>query len=472
MAVKRKINRHVSSLMKFRCLPSSALIRKFPVLAFAIALAVAAAAAQQTGKPASSSSPAKVTDQRIQFFQAQLARDPAYYVNYNRLASAYVQKARETGDISYYELAEKALKKSLDLESQHSEASAAFAQLGGVQFAEHRFSEAAVSAEHATKLEPADPAGWALAGDAQLEMGNYVDAEAMFRKLVPADEIHPHHGVDYLSATRRGSLAWIRGDVSNAISLMTQATALAEQANLPAENQAWTQFMLGEQLFQSGDVAKAEAAMKASLAAYPSYHRALAGMGQIRVAQLRFDEGGRYYKQAIDVIPLPVYAAALGDIYARLGKKSEADKQYALVEYIGQLSVLNKQVYNRELAMFYADHDRRLDQALALAQKELEVRHDVYTWDALAWALLKNGRAQDASEAMKKALALGTRDPLLFFHAAGVEHKLGNARQSSEYARDAIAINPQFHVLYADQARQWLPEAAQAADSRGDNAKH
>ena len=458
--------------MKFRYLPSSAPIRKLYLLAFVAVLAFHSTRAQQVGKPTSSASPAKVTDQRIQFFQAQLARDPDYYVNYNRLASAYVQKARETGDISYYELAEKALKKSLELESQHSEAAAAFSQLGGVQFAEHRFSEAAASAEHAVKLEPADPAGWALAGDAQLEMGNYADAEAMFRKLVPADEIHPHHGVDYLSATRRGSLAWIRGDVSNAISLMTQATALAEQANLPAENQAWTQFMLGEQLFQSGDVAKAEAAMKASLAAYPSYHRALSGMGQIRAAQLRFDEAAEYYKQAIDVIPLPVYAAALGDIYARLGKKPEAEKQYALVEYIGQLSVLNKQVYNRELALFYADHDRRLDQALILAQKELELRHDIYTWDALAWALLKNGRSQDASEAMKKALALGTRDPLLFFHAAAVERKLGNARQSSEYAREAIAMNPQFHVLYADQARQWLPEAAQAADSRGDDAKH
>jgi hypothetical protein len=33
-------------------------------------------------------------------------------------------------------------------------------------------------------------------------------------------------------------------------------------------------------------------------------------------------------------------------------------------------------------------------------------------------------------------------------------------------------MNPQFHVLFADQARQWLPEAAQAANSRGDDAKH
>jgi tetratricopeptide (TPR) repeat protein len=454
--------------MMYRSPQFRASSRQPSFLTLVLVLAFASVAAQQSSKQIPS--PARVTDQSIQFFQAQLARDPDYYLNYNRLASAYVQKARETGDISYYELAEKALKKSLDLESQHAEAAAAFSQIGGVQFAEHRFAEAAASAEHATKLEPGDTAGWALAGDAQLEMGNYAEAEAMFKKLVPADEIQPHHGTDYLSTTRHASLAWMRGDVDSAISLMTQSTLLAGQAGLPAENQAWTQFMLGEQLFQSGDLPKAEAAMKASLAAYPGYHRAVAGMGQIRAAQLRFAEAAEYYKQAIDVIPLPVYAAALGDIDSRLGKKSDAEKQYALVEYIGQLSVLNKQVYNRELALFYADHDRRLDQALTLAQKELEVRHDVSTWDALAWALLKNGRTQDAGDAMKKAMAQGTRDPLLFFHAAAVEHRLGNARQSGNYAREAIAMNPQFHPLFADQARQWLPQTAQS-NLRGDDAK-
>src|SRR5579862_8960443 len=207
--------------MKYRSLQFSARIRKSFFLALVLLFASTTLAARQASKPAT---PAKVTDQRIQFFQAQLARDPGYYVNYNRLASAYVQKARETGDISYYELAEKALRKSLDLESQHADAAATFAQLGSVQFAEHRFADAAASAESATKLGPEDSSGWALAGDAQLEMGNYVEAEAMFRKVVPADENQPHHGTDYLSATRRASLAWMRGNVADAISLMQHAT--------------------------------------------------------------------------------------------------------------------------------------------------------------------------------------------------------------------------------------------------------
>jgi len=396
------------------------------------------------------------TDQLIRFYQKKLAADPDDYINYNRLSSAYVQKARETGDISYYELAEKGLKRSLELESHDSEASATFTQLGSVQFAEHRFAEAASSADHALKLAD-DPAALALAGDAQLEMGDYVKAESFFARLASPNDGRPHTGREYLRTTRQASLAWIRGEVDRSISLMKQACALSEEAHLPAENIAWTHFMLGEQLFQSGNLAVAEGEMNAALRAFPLYHRALAGMGQIRAAQLRFVEATNFYQRAINVIPLPLYAAALGDIYRRQKKEAEAEKQYALVEYIGQVGTLNKQVYNRELALFFADHERHLPESLALAHKELEARHDVYTWDALAWALLKNNRPQEAHEAMQKAFAAGTRDPLLFFHAAAIERKLGNP-DAADFARKAVAINPEFHVLYAERAREWATE--------------
>ena len=393
------------------------------------------------------------TDQLIRFYQVKLAADPDDYLNYNRLSSAYVQKARETGDISYYELAEQGLKKSLELESQDAEAASTFTQLGSVQFAEHRFAEAALSADRALKLAD-DPAAMALAGDAQLEMGNYAKAESFFARLASPDDGRPHTGREYLRTTRQASLAWIRGDVEQSISLMRQACRLSEDAHLPAENVAWTHFMLGEQLLQSGNLPQAESEMNAALRAFPLYHRALAGMGQIRAAQLRFSEASDFYQRAIAVIPLPLYASALGDINRRQKKDAEAEKQYALVEYIGQLGTLNKQVYNRELALFFADHDRHLTEALALAQKELEVRHDVYAWDALAWTLIKNNRAEDAHEAMQKALAVGTNDPMLFFHAAAIERKVGNPH-AADFARKALAISPEFHMRYADEARSW-----------------
>ena len=48
--------------------------------------------------------------------------------------------------------------------------------------------------------------------------------------------------------------------------------------------------------------------------------------------------------------------------------------------------------------------------ALALAEAEIAVRKDVYGYDALAWALLANGRADGGRRGDDEALALGTRD--------------------------------------------------------------
>jgi tetratricopeptide (TPR) repeat protein len=151
-----------------------------------------------------------------------------------------------------------------------------------------------------------------------------------------------------------------------------------------------------------------------------------------------------------------MFVAELGDIYNQAGNTAEAKKQYQLVEYIGRLGQINQVLHNRDLALFYADHDIKLDQALALAHKEFEVRHDIYTWDALAWALYKNGKYQEASDASEHALRPGTRDALLFFHAGMIASRLGQTSQAKERLQTALSINPGFHVIYAGVARQQL----------------
>ena len=397
-------------------------------------------------------------DQRIRLWQAQVARDPDFWGSYNRLAAAYAQKARETGDISYFQLAESSLQQSIKLESTHAEAAPAFTQLASVHLAEHRFSEAAEDANKAIALLPDDLAAYPCAGDAQLELGNYEAAQRFYDRLADPPDGRPHPGIEFLAASHGAGLHWIQGKVQQASDDLQHAVALAQQIHLPAENLAWTQFMRGEQFFQVGDLAAAEREETASLAAFAHYHRALAAMAQIRAAQGRLPESIDLYRQAIAIIPLPLYVAALGDVYLASGDAANAEKQYALVEFIGKLNAINQQVYNRELAVFYADHDRHLPQALTLAMKELEVRHDVYTSDALAWVLLKNRQPARARAEMDRALRMGTQDPLLEYHAGMIDAAIGDKEGAALHLQRALRINPHFHVLFASQAAKTLAE--------------
>ena len=175
-----------------------------------------------------------------------------------------------------------------------------------------------------------------------------------------------------------------------------------------------------------------------------------------RAAQGRYDDAIRLYTQSLAIIPLPIVAEALGDVYMRVGRTQEAERQFELVEYTGQLTRLNRIVYNLDLAYCYADHRRHLDQAVALAEREAVLRHDIYTADTLAWAYFQSGRYAAADRLLSQSLALGTRDALLFYHAGMIAWRNGDERRAARYLDLALRPNPYFHVLHADEARRVL----------------
>jgi tetratricopeptide (TPR) repeat protein len=152
---------------------------------------------------------------------------------------------------------------------------------------------------------------------------------------------------------------------------------------------------------------------------------------------------------------------------------NEAQQQYDLVEYIGHLSKLNRVLANRELALFYADQGIKLPEALELARLELEVRHDIYTWDTLAWVLYKNGRYKEAAEAIGKALALHTHDSMLLFHAGMIYYGLGRDSDAEDFLSRALKTNSHFHLFDAELAIQTLQQIAQSHDRnlRSDNLR-
>ena len=70
------------------------------------------------------------------------------------------------------------------------------------------------------------------------------------------------------------------------------------------------------------------------------------------------------------------------------------------------------------LASFLADHDRRLPDAVKIAEHVAAGRRDIFTADALAWAYYKVGRLRDAVDASERACRTGTRDERIRSHAA------------------------------------------------------
>jgi tetratricopeptide (TPR) repeat protein len=396
------------------------------------------------------------TERVIQTMQSRVQRNPKDPAAYSALGAAFFQRARETGDVEDFQLAEQALNKSLDLNNADFSADAAYSTMAEVCMGEHRFSDAITYAQKALALGSGDLSSFAIVGDANADMGEYERAAVAYSRLDISGGSASQPRNVYVRDSRTSYLKFVSGDTAGAIVLMQSAVAAGTEARLPAENLAWLYYELGEYEFQAGDVAAANNAYLAALNIHPGDYRALAGLGKLRGNQGRYAEAIKLYQGAIAVVPMPIYVAELGDLYTKAGNPAEARKQYQLVQYIGLLGHINQVLHNRDLALFYADHDMKLDEALALAHKEFEVRHDIYTWDALAWALYKNGRYQEASDAMENALRPGARDALLFFHAGMIANRLGQNALAKDELQAALSINPRFHVIYSGVATQQL----------------
>jgi tetratricopeptide (TPR) repeat protein len=389
---------------------------------------------------------AAATDQAILRAQRLLQRQALHATGYYRLGDAYLQKARETGDVLYIDLAEQTLRKCLELAPQHSGAAR---HLAYAMYMRHGFDDAVQQAQKAVALDPTDAHAFGILGDAYLEMGKYEPAAQAYQRMIQLQE-------DLYTYSRLSGLKSLHGNTVGAIADLERAIQLGQTQERPPESIAWAMWQLGNEAFALGRLPAAEASYLQALDTMPSYYRALAGLAQVRVAQQRYVEAVDLYRKAIAMVPLPEYAAALGDVYTQLDRPEEAQKQYDLVEYMGYLNSFNRVLYNRELAYFYADHERKLPEALELARRELEVRQDIYAYDVLAWTLYRNDRPQEALTAMMEALKLGTRDARLFFHAGIIHARLGHHAKARDYLRQALATNPHFHIFHAKTAEDAL----------------
>src|SRR5262249_2088368 len=135
-----------------------------------------------------------------------------------------------------------------------------------------------------------------------------------------------------------------------------------------------------------------------------------------------------------------------------------AKQQQQLLEFIERDNASTAALYSRQLALFWADHDTKLDEALEIMKREHAAREDVLTYDALAWCLFKKGQLTEAAEAIKQAQRLRTRDARIFYHAGMIDDAMGDHRRAAGELQLALATDRAFNVVQAEVAQRRLAE--------------
>lgn len=392
--------------------------------------------------PRSAASP---TDTVVANLAEKLTRDPQDEDSWTDMGDALMQKARETMDLRYYGHAQMAFQRALALNSKNTQA---IVGLSWVYSGRHEFERSVEWARKALALDPDDPAAYGLLGDAALEMGNYDAALDHYQRML---DIRP----DLSSYSRGAHLLFVMGDTRKATWLMQKAIA----AGAPhAENTAWCRAQLALMQWKTGALVPAEQTLEVGLKVAPANYHLLAAMGRIMTARKDYNGAIEYYQKARAIAPQHEVIVALGDLYALTGKREEAEQQFALLEAIHESNKVNGVRGNVEMARFYADHDRKLTEALSIAEAEYKKIPNVFAADTLAWSYYKNGRYEDARKMIEKALIRRTPEAGFLFHAGMIYAKLGNRPAAQRYLYQALSLNPSFNPLEASVAADTIAQ--------------
>ena len=385
------------------------------------------------------------TQKAIAFYTARVEADPRAVADRANLAGLYLQRSRETGDYGDVLQAEELARASLAIRARANPKG--FRLLAASLLAQHRFAEALRIARELVRIWPEDPAHRALLGELQMEVGDYAAAEVTFGTI--------QQYTDNLAvAPRLARWAELHGRPDQARIIFTRALRQAQyRTDFTAEQMAWYYLRLGEVELRAGEVKAAESAFRSGLVIAPGDYRLLSAMARLELARGRYAKAAELGEQATATVLDPATLGIVSEAYALLGDRERAD------EYAGAMKVAvqgQAAGIHREWGLFLLDHGGDVAMVTERARAELAGRRDVYGHDLMAWALFRAGRPAEARAQMKQALRLGTRDPLLFYHAGMIERAAGDSEAARRHLRQALELNPRFHPRHAATARAVL----------------
>ena len=402
---------------------------------------------------ASAALAATPAERRIAQAEAALERAPGNARFHTDLAMAYARRARETADMDYYQKAHAALDRALEIAPDDF---AALKTRAWTWFGQHEFRKGLELAKKLNERAPDDVIVYGFLVDANVELGAYDEAVDAAQWML---DLHPGN---VPALTRAAYLRELHGYLDGAVDFMQMAFDRTPYHEV--EDRAWVQTQIAHLELERGRLDRAERAVARALELFPGYHYALAELGKLRLAQGRPEDAVEAFQQRYDAAPHPENLLGIAKAHRAAGNTEEAKRLFAQFEQAGRAEMDNVDNCNRDLVFYYADIADRPDEALRIAELELDRRNDIHTRHAHAWALFCAGRVEQAMAAMEVALSTGMRNAEAFYHAALIADANGERDHAAKLLRDSLELNPASAV--AADVRRVLDEMHRMASSR------
>ena len=384
-------------------------------------------------------SPSATTAERIEALEAQVRRSPADPQGYTDLGHAYLTRFGETEDPTFYPKAQQAFRSALRLVPNDPTAVTGMAQL---QLSRHQFRQGLVLAERARRLNPSTAGIDALITDAQVELGRYGGAAHTLQRYVSR---RPELG----SYARISYLRELHGDLGGAVEAMQLAASAAGDRSADS---VFATTLLGQLYADQGDYATAETTFRRVLMLKPGYPDAMLGLAKLEFARAETEAALKRYRTVQRSIAAPDHAILLGEAEEAAGHPAAARQAYREASAAFDAEENHGTNTATERAVFEAEHGD-FARAVELGQRAWRYTPSVRAADAYSWALSAAGEDQAALRLSKRAMRLGSRNPVFLYHAGTVAFRAGRSDRARVFLTRLIAQDPDFSPLYGPRAR-------------------
>jgi tetratricopeptide (TPR) repeat protein len=270
---------------------------------------------------------------------------------------------------------------------------------------------------------PDDIAVWALMTDAQMQLGNYAEAERDAQWVL---DLRPGSSLGFEKAAL---LRELFGDWEGAIEFLDEANRRTAPSD--ADQKSWLLTQKARLVLAGGNAEAAALILNEAVRLFPDSQLAAGGLARVRLTEGNNAEALRLLEARYQRVPNDANLYDWAEALALAGHAAEAAQRFAAFE---------KQASARDDATlqmigYYCDTKPEPARALALASRAALERHDSATLAAYAWALYRSERFADAKIQMDQALAVGVRDAVYFCHAASIAARLNDSAGVERYSR-------------------------------------
>lgn len=365
----------------------------------------------------------------IDFRRKKLA-DRAGWLDWNAIASAFMARARLTGNVDDYVAAKRAIDKAFEFDKIGA---APYLTRANYHFTIHDLAkvepDVAKFSERLT-LQNDDKAAIAgLRGDVAFHSGDLDRALELYRE---AEELHANIG----SAGRLGNYFTKTGAYDDARKWYEKGL---DRAKSDKGQKAWALLHRGIVELETGNVAEAERWYRKADETFDGWYLVEEHIAEARLLQGAPDEAIEMYESILARVPNGEFMAAMADAQEARGDEASATQWRARA----------KEAFDRDIAKlpsaasghaleFYLAEDR--ERALELARENFETRQGHEARVLLAQALLMNDEMEEAREVLEPILDSDWATPA-FFATIAIAYEDVDPKRASNAADRARAVD-------------------------------